>query len=68
MRKGAKFSNVLIFIGAWSTTKIPMFMFEISSLGARFAVTRLIMDIIGILIIAYTINRMVSQEPNIGGL
>ena len=24
MRKGAKFSNVLLFIGAWSTTKIPM--------------------------------------------
>jgi len=23
MKKGAKFSNVLIFIGAWSTTKIP---------------------------------------------
>ncbi|WP_273479182.1 permease, partial [Acetivibrio straminisolvens] len=41
MKKGAKFSNILIFIGAWSTTKIPMFLFEISALGARFAVTRL---------------------------
>ncbi len=28
MKKGAKFSNVLIFIGAWSTTKIPMFLFR----------------------------------------
>jgi uncharacterized membrane protein YraQ (UPF0718 family) len=53
MKKGAKFSNILIFIGAWSTTKIPMFLFEISALGARFAVTRLVVDIPGIIIIAY---------------
>ena len=62
MKKGAKFSNVLIFIGAWSTTKIPMFMFEFKALGARFAVTRLLVDIVGIMIIAYTINRMISKE------
>jgi len=29
----------LCVIGAWSTTKIPMFLFEISALGAKFAVT-----------------------------
>jgi hypothetical protein len=33
MKKGVKFSNILIFIGAWSTTKIPMILFEVSSLG-----------------------------------
>ncbi len=53
MKKGAKFSNVLIFIGAWSTTKIPMFLFEVAGLGAKFAVTRLLIDIPGIIIIAY---------------
>ncbi|MCH4888142.1 permease [Acidaminobacter sp. JC074] len=62
MKKGAKFSNVLIFIGAWSTTKIPMFMFEITSLGPRFAITRLVVDIIGIMIIAYVIQKLVSKE------
>ena len=51
MKKGTKFSNILIFIGAWSTTKIPMFLFEISALGARFAVTRLVVDIPGIILI-----------------
>ncbi|MCY6483430.1 permease [Clostridium aestuarii] len=53
MKKGVKFSNVLIFIGAWSTTKIPMFLFETSALGTRFAVTRLLVDIPGIIFIAY---------------
>lgn len=49
MKKGVKFSNVLIFIGAWSTTKIPMFLLEISSLVVRFAVTRLLVKVPGII-------------------
>ena len=51
----------LIFIGAWSTTKVPMLLFEISALGARFAMTRLAIDIIGI-IIAYVLYIMVSKR------
>lgn len=65
MKKGVKFSNILIFIGAWSTTKIPMFLFEMSALGTKFAVTRLIIDIIGIIIIAYILELMVSKEEKI---
>jgi uncharacterized membrane protein YraQ (UPF0718 family) len=59
MKKGVSFKNILIFIGAWSTTKIPMFLFEISSLGAKFAVTRLLVDIPGIIIIAYVLSKIV---------
>ena len=62
MKKGAKFSNVLIFIGAWSTTKIPMFLFEMSSMGAKFAITRLLIDIPGIIIIAYAIYFMIPKK------
>lgn len=62
MKKGAKFSNILIFIGAWSTTKIPMFLFEMSSMGAKFAVTRLLIDIPGIIIIAYAIYLIIPKK------
>ena len=62
MKKGAKFSNILIFIGAWSTTKIPMFLFEAASLGMKFAVTRLLIDIPGIIIIAIILSKLVSKE------
>ena len=62
MKKGVKFSNVLIFIGAWSTTKIPMFLFELSALGIRFAVTRLVIDIPGILLISYILCSLVNQS------
>lgn len=62
MKKGVTLSNILIFIGAWSTTKIPMFLFELSALGAKFAITRLIVNIPGILIIAYLINYITSEK------
>jgi len=62
MKKGVKFSNILIFIGAWSTTKIPMFLFEVASLGLKFAVTRLLIDIPGIIIIALILSEIVSKE------
>jgi uncharacterized membrane protein YraQ (UPF0718 family) len=62
MKKGVKFSNILIFLGAWSTTKIPMFMFELSALGARFAFTRLAVDIPGIIIIAFVLSKLIPKE------
>jgi uncharacterized membrane protein YraQ (UPF0718 family) len=62
MKKGAKFSNIMVFIGAWSTTKIPMFLFEISALGSRFAISRLLVDIVAILLIARIVDRSISKE------
>ena len=62
MKKGVKFSNILIFIGAWSTTKIPMFLFEMAALGTKFAFTRLLVDIPGIIIIAYILSKLVKKQ------
>lgn len=62
MKKGVKFSNILIFIGAWSTTKIPMFLFEVTSLGIKFAVTRLLIDIPGIIIISWILSTLISKN------
>lgn len=62
MKKGVKFTNVLIFLGAWSTTKIPMFLFEMASLGSKFAISRLLIDIPGIIIIAFIVNAFISDD------
>jgi uncharacterized membrane protein YraQ (UPF0718 family) len=62
MKKGASFMNILIFIGAWSTTKIPMLLFECSALGTRFALSRLAIDIIGIIIIAAAIKTLLPES------
>mgnify|MGYP005840468641 CR=1 FL=1 len=62
MKKGASFANILIFIGAWSTTKIPMLLFEMASLGKRFALSRLAIDIVGITIIAWALQASLPQR------
>jgi uncharacterized membrane protein YraQ (UPF0718 family) len=61
MKKGASFSNVLIFIGAWSTTKIPMLLFEMRSLGPVFALSRLAIDIPGIVVLALVIQAIIPK-------
>ena len=62
MNKGSKFSNVLLFVGAWATTKIPMLLFEAGSMGWSFMLTRLLINIPGIIIMAYLVEMFVSYE------
>lgn len=66
MKKGASLLNIFIFIGAWSTTKIPMLLFEMASLGPKFALTRLSISIPGILLIAYILNKLLNESEKEG--
>lgn len=61
LKKGSKLSNVLIMIGAWSTTKIPLLLFEASSMGIKFMATRFILDLFGIAVIAFTTEKLLSK-------
>lgn len=58
LRKGSSIRNVMIFIGAWAACKIPMLLIEVSSLGLVFTMTRLSVEIIGIVFVAYIIEKV----------
>jgi len=62
LKKGCKFSNVLIFIGAWSTTKLPMLLFEATAMGWKFMALRFLIDIPGIAIIAYVTEKLLNEQ------
>lgn len=62
MKKGVKFSNILVFLGAWSTTKIPMLLFEGSNLGWKFTILRLMIDLPGIIIMSNLIAFLTSSS------
>jgi uncharacterized membrane protein YraQ (UPF0718 family) len=62
MKKGATFTNVLLFLGAWSTTKVPMVLFELAAMGPLFTFTRLGLSLIGIAVIAVSVNRLTGQN------
>lgn len=51
-----------MFLGAWSTTKIPLLTFEAASLGMRFMLTRLALSVIGILMISVITDKAISPE------
>lgn len=62
LKKGVSLTNIFIFIGAWSTTKIPMMLFEITQLGGIFALSRFGFTLIGIIILAYIMDRTTSKK------
>lgn len=62
LKKGVSLTNIFLFIGAWSTTKIPMMLFEITQLGSRFAFIRAGLNLIAIIILAVLIEKTTSKE------
>ncbi|MHB9900561.1 permease [Clostridium botulinum] len=62
IKKGAKFSNIMIFMGAWCATKIPTFLFELSALGYKYTFSRLLVNLPSIIILAYLIEGLLSKN------
>ena len=63
LKKSASLLNIFIFVGAWSTTKIPLLVFESATLGFHFMSLRFVFNLIGIIIIALIMNH---QAKHIG--
>lgn len=61
IKKGVKFSNVIIFMNAWCVIKISTLLFEISSLGYKFTFYRFIIDFIGVIVMGYLVNYFVMK-------
>lgn len=60
LKKGSSLLNMFIFIGAWSTTKIPLLTFEAANLGFPFMIIRLGLSILGILTIAVVTQKSLN--------
>lgn len=64
LKKGVSLTNVFLFIGAWSTTKIPMMLFEITQLGSKFALIRFGLNLISIIVLAIFMERTTTKEDS----
>ncbi|WP_346944344.1 permease [Clostridium sp.] len=62
LRKGVKFSNVIIFMNAWCVTKISTLLFEVSAIGFKFTIARLIIDIPGVIIMGYVVHYLMGKD------
>lgn len=62
LKKGVSLTNIFIFLGAWSTTKIPMMLFEITQLGSKFALIRFGLNLIAIIVLAVIMEKTTTKK------
>ena len=60
LEKGAKISNIIIFLSAWACIKIPQEMVELQFLGVKFMFLRLILTIIFVIIMGLFIEGVMK--------
>jgi len=60
IKKGARISNIIIFLSAWACIKIPQEMVELQFLGPKFMAARLILTIIFVVIMGVSIERLIE--------
>lgn len=62
MKKKARLAYILFFLGVWSTTKIPLLIYEISYMGARFTAIQVAVCIPLFLLFSLVIEKILSAE------
>ena len=62
IRKGSRIMNVLVFLGTSVSVRIPLLLFEISSLGFAFTAVRCGANIVIVLLAAFLIDRLLTGK------
>lgn len=65
LKKGARFANIIIFLFAWSTLKIPMLLFEASALGWNMTLARAGINIPAIIVMGLLVDRLIPSEEKV---
>lgn len=60
IKKGARISNVMIFLSAWACIKIPQEMMEFRFLGLKFMALRLLLAIVFVIIMGTLIEQIIE--------
>jgi uncharacterized membrane protein YraQ (UPF0718 family) len=61
LKKGARISNIIVFLTAWSCIKLPQELVELEFLGFRFMLARLILTVISAIFMGLAIEWMIRE-------
>lgn len=61
LKKGSRVSNVILFLCASSSIRIPLLLFEISSFGWRFTFVRFGLNILVVAAIAFVTEKLLTD-------
>jgi len=62
IKKGARISNIIIFLSAWACIKIPQEMMELQFLGIKFMTARLLLTIFFVIIMGMISERLIEWK------
>jgi uncharacterized membrane protein YraQ (UPF0718 family) len=67
LKKGAKISNIIIFISAWACIKLPQELVEIQFLGINFTLLRLALTLVFVILMGIIIEKLIeiTERKNI---
>jgi len=60
LKKGARTSNVIVFLSAWACIKIPQEIVELQFLGLKFMLLRLFLTIVLVIIMGFSIEKIME--------
>jgi len=60
LKKGAKISNIIIFISAWACIKLPQELVEIQFLGINFTLLRLALTLVFVILMGIVIEKIIE--------
>ena len=64
LRKGARISNMVIFLGSWAALKIPQLMVEIKFLGIAFTSLRFILTLVALILMGILMEFLLRLKPD----
>lgn len=62
LKKGCGIGNVMIFLCASASIRIPLLLFEIQSMGWRFTGVRFASNVLVVAVIAFAVERTLTSE------
>ena len=60
LKKGARVSNIVIFLSAWACIKIPQELVELQFLGIEFMASRLILTIVFVILMGVLVEKLMT--------
>lgn len=60
LAKGARISNIVIFLGAWAAIKIPQLVAEMEFLGLPFTILRFVLTLTAVIIIGRIMEKVIK--------
>lgn len=64
IKKGARISNIIVFLSSWACIKIPQEMVELQFLGIKFMLLRLFLTITLVIIMGISIEKVIEWSEN----